>query len=118
MAKSAAATTRAPRGTKIVAQAFFSAADEIPEARRAEVVRAALALIREQLKDARGKAKSARGKPAGAKGPATRMATRKSAGVPLQARLLPPKRQRRRQGEADVSPRRHRLMRRRRRQAG
>ena len=74
MGKSATATDRAPRGTKVLAQAFFTAADGIPDDRRDAVVKAALALIREQLKDVRDKAKAARAKRAGAKGPAARKA--------------------------------------------
>jgi hypothetical protein len=74
MAKDAA--TRAPRGTKILAQAFFSAADAIPEAQRDGVVKAALALIRDQLKEVREKAKVAKEKvkAKGAKAPAARKA--------------------------------------------
>ena len=52
MAKTAT-TNRAPRGTKTLAHAFFAAADEIPEARRSEVVKAALAAIRDELKNVR-----------------------------------------------------------------
>ena len=62
MAKTATATTRAPRGTKIVAEAFLAAANEIPEPQRADVVKAALALIGDRLKAARDKAKLAKGK--------------------------------------------------------
>jgi hypothetical protein len=61
MAKPSSAT-RAPRGTKILAKAFFAAADEIPEPQRAEVVKAALALIRDELKAARGKLAAAKAK--------------------------------------------------------
>jgi hypothetical protein len=50
-----AATTRAPRGTKILTKAFFDAALEIPETVRANVVKASLALIRETLKGKREK---------------------------------------------------------------
>jgi len=57
MAIQATAATRAPRGTKILVQAFFEAADGIPELQRGAVVKAALAAIRDQLKDAREKAK-------------------------------------------------------------
>ena len=60
MAKTATATTRAPRGTKIVAEAFFTAVNEIPEPQQAGVVKAALALIRDRLKEARDKAKLAK----------------------------------------------------------
>lgn len=61
MAKATNAT-RAPRGTKILAKAFFAAADEIPEPQRAEVVKAALAAIRDELKTAREKAAAAKAK--------------------------------------------------------
>ena len=61
MAK-AAASSRAPRGTRVLTQAFFSAADEIPESQRDAVVQAALASIRDTLKEARDKAKTARTK--------------------------------------------------------
>jgi hypothetical protein len=61
MAKPSSAT-RAPRGTKILAKAFFAAADEIPAPQRAEVVKAALALIRDELKAAREKVVAAKAK--------------------------------------------------------
>jgi len=61
MAK-ATSITRAPRGTKILAKAFFTAADEIPEPQRAEVIRAALAVIRDDLKTTREKAAAAKAK--------------------------------------------------------
>src|SRR5713226_7825748 len=62
MAAKTTASTRAPRGTKTLTQAFFSAADGIPEAQRGAVVKAALASIRDQLKDDREKAKVAKAK--------------------------------------------------------
>ena len=61
MAKSNGAS-RMPRGTKILAKAFFTAADEIPEPQRAEVIKAALAAIRDELKVAREKAVLAKAK--------------------------------------------------------
>ena len=61
MAK-ASTTTRTPRGTKILAKAFFTAADEIPEPQRAEVIKAALVAIRDELKAAREKAALAKAK--------------------------------------------------------
>jgi hypothetical protein len=64
MAKATTAS-RAPRGTKILAQAFFAAADEIPEARRGEVVKAALTAIRDELKGVREKAAAAKAKAKG-----------------------------------------------------
>lgn len=48
-------SARVPRGTKIVAKAFFAAAAEIPEAQRNEVIRAAFAMIRNQIKISREK---------------------------------------------------------------
>ena len=80
MAKDPAA--RAPRGTRTVAQAFFQAAGEIPDDRRAEVVKAALSLIRDQLKETREKARAAKQKRSGAKQaskPAKKVARRKPA---------------------------------------
>ena len=70
---------RAPRGTRTVAQAFFQAVDEIPEDRRAEVVKAALGLIRDQFKEAREKARAARQKQAGAKQAAKKQPAKKAA---------------------------------------
>jgi hypothetical protein len=58
----AATSTRAPRGTKILAKAFFTAAEEFPEAQRADVIKAALAAIRDELKLAREKAAVAKAK--------------------------------------------------------
>jgi len=52
--------TRAPRGTKTLIKAFFDAADQIPEPQRAEVVKAALGGIREQIAAAREKQKAAK----------------------------------------------------------
>jgi hypothetical protein len=60
MAVKATATTRAPNGTKTLVQAFFAAADDIPEPRRDAVVKAALAAIRDQIKDAREQQKVAK----------------------------------------------------------
>jgi hypothetical protein len=71
---------RVPRGTKIVAKAFFAAADEIPEPQRAEVVKAALVLIRDELKAAREKAAIAKAKAKEKAGKASASPVRKSAG--------------------------------------
>jgi hypothetical protein len=64
-------TVRAPRGTKVLAQAFFTAAEGIPEAQRGAVVKAALALIRDDLKIAREKAAVAKTKAKGKSAAAT-----------------------------------------------
>jgi hypothetical protein len=60
----ATATTsaRAPRGTKALTQAFFSAAAAIPEPQRAAVIKAALSGIRDELKAVREKAAAAKAK--------------------------------------------------------
>jgi hypothetical protein len=79
MAKATAAT-RAPRGTKVLVQAFFSAAEEIPDSQRASVVKAALAAIRGTLKDAREKAKNAKAKAKAGKASTAR--TSKAVGRP------------------------------------
>jgi hypothetical protein len=79
MAKTSSAT-RAPRGTKILAKAFFAAADEIPEPQRAEVVKAALAAIRDELKTAREKVAVAKAKAKGKAGKAA-APVRRPAGV-------------------------------------
>ncbi len=71
--------SRAPRGTRMVAQAFFQAVEEIPEDRRADVVKAALSLIRDQIKESREKARAAKQKRSGAKQPAKKAARRKQA---------------------------------------
>jgi hypothetical protein len=57
MAKADTAT-RAPRGTKPVAQAFFSALEAIPEATRAAVSKAALMMIRDEMKTQKDKMKA------------------------------------------------------------
>jgi hypothetical protein len=62
MAMKAEATSRAPRGTKVLMKAFFTAADEIPGPQRDAVVRAALAGIRDELKAVREKGNAAKAK--------------------------------------------------------
>jgi hypothetical protein len=80
MAKPSSAT-RAPRGTKSLAKAFFAAADEIPQPQRAEVVKAALALIRDELKAAREKLAAAKAKAKEKTGKASASPVRKPADV-------------------------------------
>jgi TRAP-type C4-dicarboxylate transport system substrate-binding protein len=62
MAKAETASTRAPRGTKPVSQAFFTALDAVPEAQRAAVAKAAQVVIRDELKLRREKVKAATAK--------------------------------------------------------
>ena len=59
MLKAETTSVRAPRGTKPVSQAFFSALDAVPEASRAAVAKAAQAMIRDELKTRREKMKAA-----------------------------------------------------------
>jgi hypothetical protein len=80
MAKTSSAT-RAPRGTKNLARAFFAAADEIPDSQRPEVVKAALALIRDELKAAREKVAAAKAKAKEKAGKASASPVRKPAGI-------------------------------------
>jgi hypothetical protein len=62
MATKATPSARAPRGTKILTQAFFLAAEQIPEPQRDEVVKAALASIHDALKATREKAQAVKAK--------------------------------------------------------
>jgi hypothetical protein len=75
MTRTETVSTRLPRGTKPVAQAFFNALDSISDAQRAAVARAAQVLIRDELKARREKARvqSAKDK---ARAPAKRAGTR------------------------------------------
>ncbi len=103
-AETTTATTRAPRGTKPVAQAFFAALDSVPEAARSAVAKAAQAMIRDELKNRRDKLRTAkakaRGPEAARRTPKTRTPevaepasapaqvkrrSRKQAGVPVSA---------------------------------
>jgi hypothetical protein len=62
MAKTESTSTRAPRGTKPVMAAFFTALDAAPEASRAAIARAAQVMIRDELKARRDKVKAAAAK--------------------------------------------------------
>jgi hypothetical protein len=74
----ATTSARAPRGTKVLTQAFFSAADAIPEPQRTTVIKAALAAIRDELKAVREKAAAARAKAKSAS------SAKKAAGKPVK----------------------------------
>jgi hypothetical protein len=80
MATKATTSARAPRGTKVLTQAFFTAADEVPEAQRGAVVKAALAAIRDELKAVREKAAAAKTK---AKGKSAASTSIKKIGRPV-----------------------------------
>ena len=62
MLKAATTATRAPRGTKPVSQAFLTALDSIPEMSRAAVAKAALTMIRDEMKSRKEKLKVATAK--------------------------------------------------------
>ena len=62
MLKAETTSTRAPRGTKPVTQAFFTALDAVPEASRAAVAKSALMMIRDELKGRKEKMKVAAAK--------------------------------------------------------
>lgn len=67
MASSESAKARAPRGAKAVVTAFMSALDDIPDARRAEVAKAAQSAIRDEVKLLAIKVKEAARKSTGRK---------------------------------------------------
>ena len=58
MLKAATTANRAPRGTKPVSQAFFTALESIPEASRPAVGKAALTMIRDEMKTRKDKLKA------------------------------------------------------------
>jgi hypothetical protein len=95
MAIKATASGRAPRGTKVLAQAFFAAAEDIPEHSRAAVIKAALAAIREQMKGDREKAKAVKEKAKVAAGSPRRakvVAARKQPSAPMKVKTTRGKR--------------------------
>ena len=57
MAKADSSTAR-PRGTKPVSQAFFTALDSVPAAQQSAVGKAALAMIRDEIRNRRDKQKA------------------------------------------------------------
>ena len=86
MAKAETAT-RAPRGTKPVAQAFFTALDTIPEATRLAVSKAALVMIRDEMKAAKDKIKATAVK---AKAAAAKEKTKAAAAKPAVTKAAKP----------------------------
>ncbi len=83
MAKADTSAARSPRGTKPVAQAFFTALDQVPEASRPAVAKAAQAMIRDEFKMRREKLKvaAAKEKEKARKTPAPSKAPAKAAAV-------------------------------------
>jgi hypothetical protein len=72
MPKTESTATRAPRGTKPVMAAFFTALDATPEASRAAIAKAAQVMIRDELKLRREKVKAAAAKSKARKPPAVK----------------------------------------------
>ncbi len=93
MAKAETASTRLPRGTKPVAQAFLAALDSVPEMSRAAVAKAAQAMIRDELKARREKERANRVGPHGAD------ARRKPLPAGRRSRRPPPRRRAGRGGD-------------------
>ena len=84
MAKADSSTAR-PRGTKPVSQAFFTALDSVPAPQQAAVGKAALAMIRDEIRNRRDKQKAlaAKSKASGkAVAASRRPAPRKPAATP------------------------------------
>lgn len=97
-AETTASKTRAPRGTKPVTQAFFTALDAVPEMTRPAVAKAAQTMIRDELKTRREKLKAAAAKEKASR-PAA--AKRAAAAEPAEA-AAPAKRRSRKQAAASV----------------
>jgi hypothetical protein len=96
MLKTEAPSTRAPRGSKPVSQAFFTALESIPGAMQAAVARAAQVMIRDELKARREKIKAAAAKekarkPTVSKAPVKTAATKKTPAAVAPAKGRPRK---------------------------
>ena len=78
MAKADTGSARAPRGSKVVTQAFFTALDAVPAPQQAAVGKAAQTMIRDEFKTRREKASAAAAK-LKARTPAKRAAPAKAA---------------------------------------
>jgi hypothetical protein len=86
----ATTSARAPRGTKTLAKAFFTAADEVPATQRDAVIKAALVTIRDEMKASRVKATAAkRATKIVAKAPAKKAVTPKRMGRPVGSKNKP-----------------------------
>ena len=87
MAKADSSTAR-PRGTKPVSQAFFTALDSVPAAQQSAVGKAALAMIRDEIRNRRDKQKAMAAK-AKASGKAPAAATKRPPRKPPVVALAP-----------------------------
>ena len=91
MARSENSATRAPRGSRVVSQAFFAALDAVPDIQRVIVARAAQEMIRDELKARRemaGKAaaKGSRAAPTRGTKPVTTAKHQTKAAIPKPTR--------------------------------
>lgn len=89
MATSEANRTRAPRGAKAVVSAFMTALDDIPDARRVEVAKAAQTALRDEVKMLAVRAKEAARKPAGRKPAAKKPVAAKTPKAKKAVRKMP-----------------------------
>ena len=114
MMKATTTAARSPRGTKPVSQAFFAALETIPEATRAAVAKAALAMIRDEMKLRKEKTKAAAAKEK-ARTPAAKPAGRtakaaapkaKAARTPKAAKPAPAPETHEMEGEEAPAPKR------------
>lgn len=104
MPKIETTTTRAPRGTKPVGQAFFTALAAVPEAARSGVVKAALAMIRDELKARQEKIKASAAKEKARKPASTRRAKPEVTTMDAPAPVAPsPKRRQRKQADVPAT---------------
>src|SRR4051812_6688582 len=104
MAKTDTASARAPRGTRVVSQAFFTALDAVPEASRSAVAKAAQAMIRDEMKGRRDKAKATAAKEKARRPVAAKQAGKKAEPQPANdATPAQPKRRSKKQSDVPVA---------------
>lgn len=104
MAKAETTTSaaRAPRGTKPVSRAFFTALESVPEASRLAVAKAAQVMIRDELKSRREKIKTAAAKEKTRKPTATKRVSKAAAPESNEPSATPAPAKRRSRKQADV----------------
>lgn len=101
MAGTEKSATRAPRGSRVVSQAFFAALDAVPDAQQAVVARAAQVMIRDELK--RRREAAAKTAANGSRAAPTRRAKPAAPGT-RKAKAATPKRARRTRGATEAEP--------------
>lgn len=88
MAKTETISTRSPRGTKPVSDAFLAALESVPLASRAVVAKAAQAMIRDELKVQRDRIKAAGIKQKTAQPAAAKTLAATKASTPVKAPIV------------------------------